>query len=131
MKIQKTTYQNTEDLEILKVKEYSSFEAFEQDEHRQDVDLVAIVNKPNGMVCADLITDCKMWQTAVNRFFKALAGDVRFDGWKECIEEAIKSGIWKEKETFDDKYTGGWFWKVEDLDDSFYICLNVPGEVNG
>ena len=62
---------------MLKVKEYSSFEAFEQDEHRQDVDLVAIVNKPNGMVCADLITDCKMWQTAVNRFFKALAGD----GW--------------------------------------------------
>lgn len=59
---------------MLKVKEYSSFEAFEQDEHRQDVDLVAIVNKPNGMVCADLITDCKMWQTAVNRFFKALAG---------------------------------------------------------
>lgn len=116
---------------MLKVKEYSSFEAFEQDEHRQDVDLIAIVNKPNGMVCADLITDCKMWQTAVNRFFKALAGDVRFDGWKECIEEAIKSGIWKEKETFDDKYTGGWFWKVEDLDDSFYICLNVPGEVNG
>lgn len=57
MKIQKTTYQNTEDLEMLKVKEYSSFEAFEQDEHRQDVDLVAIVNKPNGMVCADLITD--------------------------------------------------------------------------
>ena len=55
---------------MLKVKEYSSFEAFEQDEHRQDVDLVAIVNKPNGMVCADLITDCKMWQTAVNRFFK-------------------------------------------------------------
>lgn len=52
---------------MLKVKEYSSFEAFEQDEHRQDVDLVAIVNKPNGMVCADLITDCKMWQTAVNR----------------------------------------------------------------
>lgn len=116
---------------MLKVKEYSSFEAFEQDEHRQDVDLIAIVNKPNGMVCADLITDCKMWQTAVNRFFKALAGDVRFDGWKEYIEEAIKSGIWKEKETFDDKYTGGWFWKVEDLDDSFYICLNVPGEVNG
>lgn len=92
MKIQKTTYQNTEDLEMLKVKEYSSFEAFEQDEHRQDVDLVAIVNKPNGMVCADLITDCKMWQTAVNRFFKALVGDERFDGWQETIMECIKEG---------------------------------------
>ena len=83
---------------MLKVKEYSSFEAFEQDEHRQDVDLVAIVNKPNGMVCADLITDGKMWQTAVNRFFKALT---------------------------DGKYTGGYFWEVEDLDGRFYICLNV------
>lgn len=81
---------------MLKVKKYSSFEAFEQDEHRQDehrqdVDLVAIVNKPNGMVCADLITDCKMWQTAVNRFFKALAGDDRFDGWQETITECIKA----------------------------------------
>ena len=82
---------------MLKVKEYSSFEAFEQDEHRQDVDLVAIVNKPNGMVCADLITDCKMWQTAVNRFFKALAGDERFDGWQETITECIKGGFWQDK----------------------------------
>ena len=80
---------------MLKVKEYSSFEAFEQDEHRQDVDLVAIVNKPNGMVCADLITDCKMWQTAVNRFFKALAGSLpgghypfyRFRSWREILEK--------------------------------------------
>ena len=100
---------------MLKVKEYSSFEAFEQDEHRQDVDLVAIVNKPNGMVCADLITDCKMWQTAVNRFFKALAGDERFDGWQETITECIN-------------YTGGYFWEVEDLDGRFYICLNVVGK---
>lgn len=38
---------------MLNVKEYASFDKFEQDEHRQDVDLVAIVNKPNGMVCAD------------------------------------------------------------------------------
>lgn len=100
---------------MLKVKEYSSFEAFEQDEHRQDVDLVAIVNKPNGMVCADLITDCKMWQTAVNRFFKALAGDERFDGWQD-------------KALTDGKYTGGYFWEVEDLDGRFYICLNVVGK---
>lgn len=99
---------------MLKVKEYSSFEAFEQDEHRQDVDLVAIVNKPNGMVCADLITDCKMWQTAVNRFFKALAGDERFDGWQETITECIKEGFWQDKALTDGKYTGGYFWEVED-----------------
>lgn len=34
---------------MLNVKEYASFDKFEQDEHRQDVDLVAIVNKPQGM----------------------------------------------------------------------------------
>lgn len=113
---------------MLKVKEYSSFEAFEQDEHRQDVDLVAIVNKPNGMVCADLITDCKMWQTAVNRFFKALAGDERFDGWQETITECIKEGFWQDKALTDRKYTGGYFWEVEDLDGRFYICLNVVGK---
>ena len=43
---------------MLKVKEYANFDEFEKDAHKQDVDLVAIVNKPNGMVCADLITDC-------------------------------------------------------------------------
>lgn len=57
---------------MLKVKEYSSFEAFEQDEHRQDVDLVAIVNKPNGMVCADLITDCKR-STASSRLWPGMS----------------------------------------------------------
>ena len=113
---------------MLKVKEYSSFEAFEQDEHRQDVDLVAIVNKPNGMVCADLITDCKMWQTAVNRFFKALAGDERFDGWQETITECIKEGFWQDKALTDGKNTVGYFWEVEDLDGRFYICLNVVGK---
>ena len=38
---------------MLKVKEYANFDEFEKDAHKQDVDLVAIVNKPNGMVCAD------------------------------------------------------------------------------
>ena len=76
---------------MLKVKEYANLDEFEKDAHKQDVDLVAIVNKPNGMVFADLITACKMWQTAVNRFFKALAGDDRFDGWQETITECINA----------------------------------------
>ena len=125
---------------MLKVKEYSNFEAFEQDEHKQDVDLVAIVNKPNGMVCADLITDCKMWQTAVNRFFNALAEDERFDGWQETITESIKAEIEackrmemklngvRKREELNGRYTGGWYWEVEDLDGRFYIALNVPGK---
>lgn len=48
----------------MKVKEYADFGHYERDPHRQDVDLICIVGKPNGYVCADLITDCRRWQTA-------------------------------------------------------------------
>lgn len=48
----------------MKVKEYVDFAHFENDPHRQDVDLICIVGKPNGYVCADFITDCRRWQTA-------------------------------------------------------------------
>ena len=84
--------------------------------------------KPNCLVCADHITDCKMWQTAVNRFFKALAGDARFDGWQEAITKCIKEGFWQDKALTDGEYTGGYFWEVEDRDGRFYICLNVVGK---
>lgn len=47
----------------MKVKEYVDFDHYERDPHRQDVDLICIVGKPNGYVCADLITDCRRWQT--------------------------------------------------------------------
>ena len=81
---------------MLKVKEYSSFEAFEQDEHRQDVDLVAIVNKPNGMVCADLMhndlcVDTKMYDATLFDLWLAVSLERRralrifrfseFDSW--------------------------------------------------
>ena len=31
----------------------------------------------------------------------------------------------QDKALTDGKYTGGYFWEVEDLDGRFYICLNV------
>lgn len=37
----------------MKVKEYADFDHYERDPHRQDVDLICIVGKPNGYVCAD------------------------------------------------------------------------------
>ena len=51
--------------------------------------------------------------------------DKRFDGWQETITECIKEGFWQDKALTDGKYTGGYFWEVEDLDGRFYICLNV------
>lgn len=115
----------------MKVTEYKSFDEFEQDESRYEYEHVAIVNKPNGTVCADLMTECKRWKTAVNRFFSAIANDPRFEGWKECIIESIENGYWSDKETYwnettnKPEYRGGYFWEVEDNDGSFYICLNV------
>lgn len=114
----------------MKVKEYVDFDHYERDPHRQDVDLICIVGNPNGYVCADLITDCRRWQTAFRRFFNVLGSDPRFEGWDSTVYEAMLNGVWKDKEMVDDKYTGGWFWEVDDLDGRFYICLNVPGEVN-
>ena len=108
----------------MKVKEYVDFDHYERDPHRQDVDLICIVGKPNGYVCADFITDCRRWQTAFRRFFNVLGSDPRFEGWDSTVYEAMLNGVWKDKEMVDDKYT------VDDLDGRFYICLNVPGEVN-
>ena len=42
--------------------------------------------------------------------------------------ECIKEGFWQDKALTDGKYTGGYFWEVEDLDGRFYICLNVVGK---
>lgn len=114
----------------MKVKEYVNFDHYERDPHRQDVDLICIVGNPNGYVCADFITDCRRWQTAFRRFFNVLGSDPRFEGWDSTVYESMINGVWKDKEMVDDKYTGGWFWEVDDLDGRFYICLNVPGEVN-
>lgn len=116
----------------IKVKEYASMDEFlDVNDNQVSEEVVSIVNKPNGTVCADLITNCKYAETAVRRFFKALANDERFDGWKEWIEAQIAGGVFKDAETYwneeteKSEYHGGYFWEVEDNDGSFYICLNV------
>lgn len=113
----------------IKVKEYDSFHQYELDEHSSDYDLVAIVNF-NVRVCADLQTECKNWRTAVNRFFKALDGDSRFEGWKDSITGYVEGGIWKDHETDrEGNSTGGWSWGVEGNDGIWYIFLSVRREV--
>lgn len=115
----------------MKVMEFESFEKFEQCENKQDYEMVAIVhNAERNTVCADLITDCKSWKTAVKRFFKALENRPEFFDWKESIIESCENGYFSDKETYWDNekgfvYTGGYFWEVEDHDGSFYVCLNV------
>lgn len=111
---------------MLKVKEYRTMDDFEMDPDRMSHETVAVVNKADGYVCADVVTACKSWHTALDRFFKALANDPRFDGWKDTIEYGVKTLGWKDRETVNGQYTGGWFWEVENLGNgSWYISLNV------
>lgn len=85
--------------------------------------------------CADLITNCKNWKTAVRRFFKALEGDARFDGWEDVITESCENGyfhdvekIWN-VETLKSEYQGGWHWTVEAIgEDAYYVEVTVEAE---
>ena len=104
-------------------KEYKNFDEFENDRCAGNYELMAVVNNARfNTGCADLMTDCKNWRTAVRRCF---------DGWEECIIESIENGCWKDREAYWNsetgkyEYRGGWFYEVEDNDGSFYICLNV------
>ena len=115
----------------MKVMEFKNFDEFEQSEDKQDYEMVAIVhNEKFNSMCADLMTDCKRWRTAVERFFKALENYPAIYDWKETIIESCENGYFSDKETHWDNekgfvYTGGYFWEVEDHDGSFYVCLNV------
>ncbi|MEZ3438659.1 MAG: hypothetical protein K1W18_07245 [Oscillospiraceae bacterium] len=117
----------------MKVVEFESFEKFEESKVAGQSEVVAIVHRTcygRKQVCADLMTDCKHWRTAVNRFFKAIGNDERFDGWKEGIIESCEYGYFSDKETYwvDGKgsdYEGGYHWEVEDNDGSFYVELTV------
>lgn len=117
----------------MKVVEFKSFDEFEESGVAGRSDVVAIVNRTcygRKQVSADLMTDCKHWQTAVNRFFNALGDDERFDGWKADIIECCENGCFSDKETFwvdgeGSVYEGGYHWAVEDNEGSFYVELTV------
>lgn len=114
---------------MISVREYANFDDYEVScaagsGGRQEE--LAIVHKPHA-VCCDLTTRCRKWQTAVKRFFDALGDDARFDGWRQCIVECVENGCFQQKEInpLTNKYEGGWYWGIEDLDGSWYIYLNV------
>ena len=118
---------------MLKVVEFESFEAFEESGLSGKFEVVTIVkggSHGKKHVCADLMTECKSYKTAIRRFFKALEGDSRFDGWREGIEESCENGYFADKEQYWESgkglvYTGGYHWCVEDHDGSYYVELTV------
>lgn len=116
--------------EVIKMKRtFKSFDEYSEyyDNHEHKVNDVDVVEN-ELTVCADGEFECKSWKTAIRRFFKALADNVLFDGWKECLEECVDNGTWKEREEhYNGEYIiGGWHWGVESIDEShWYIELTV------
>lgn len=109
--------------------DYSKY--YDEHEHKMnDVDIV----ENELTVCADGEFECKSWKVALRRFFKALAGDTRFDGWDaQGLSESIGYGYWKDAATLYDRTTGecryipgGYHWSVEPtIDGCWYIELTV------
>lgn len=115
--------------------EFDSFDKYCESKMAKYDEVLSIVkggSHGKTRYCADLTTNCKCWQTAVRRFFKALAGDTRFEGWQDGITEACENGSFHEIETFwndttqRSEYQGGWHWTVEAVsEDLYYIELTV------
>lgn len=108
--------------------DYSEY--YDDHEHKMnDVDIV----ENELTVSADGEFECKSCKVAIRRFFKALAGDNRFDGWYECIRECVENGYYKEKATIYNHKTGreeyilgGYHWSVEPtIEDCWYVELTV------
>jgi len=119
----------------MKIRHFESFEDFENEEVvKGEYEVVDIVKNGNK-ICADLVTECKTYKTALNRFFKAIENESAFNGWKDCIFESCENGYFKEAETYwnsetcKSEYQGGWHYQVEQLDETlWYIELTVVVE---
>jgi len=112
----------------MKTMYFDNFDEFEKSQTAGQYEVVSIVkNEKYNTLCADLMTDCKSYKTAIKRFFKSLKDYPMFGGWEEQLLESCENGIWSAKETDEngEYYAGGWHYTVEDNDGSFYICVNT------
>jgi hypothetical protein len=116
----------------MKTMYFENFDKFEESETAVLYEVISIVkNETFNTMCADLMTDCKSYKTALNRFFKGLEGYPQFTEWKDALIETCENGCFSDsekywdEETFKYEYKGGWHYSIEDNDGSYYICLNV------
>lgn len=109
----------------MKVRHFNSFDNYELSiDNGYEIDVVDIVRYENR-VCADMLTFCKTWKTAVNRFFKAIENETEFDGWKDCIIESCNNGCFQDAECING-HCVGWHYQIEQHeDDMWYIELTV------
>lgn len=108
---------------------FASFEEFEKSTACGQAEAVTAIFE-NGWIKCDVMTECKTWKTAVNRFFKALDDIKALDGWKDCIVESCENGYFKDDDSRMADYSRNpftsFYWGVEALDDNlYYVFINV------
>lgn len=81
-------------------------------------------NDYNGTITADLYTECKKVDTAINRFFKALEGYYAFNEYKEGIIEDIKQDVFEEDAIKQESF----MFTIEENDGCYYISVTIPME---
>lgn len=60
---------------------FDNFDDFEESGVAGEYEVTAIVKKDHcNNLCADLMTECKSWKTAIRRFFKSLTDYPEFNG---------------------------------------------------
>ena len=107
-------------------RKFESFEDYEiyYGKHNHHEGITDIVEN-KYTVCADAEFACKTWKTAIKRFGKAIACDIRFDGWYEYMFECCENG--NDTETMNGEYA----WSVEPTIEGFWhIFLRVQNEHN-
>lgn len=80
---------------------FDNFDDFEESGVAGEYEVTAIVKKDHcNNLCADLMTECKSWKTAIRRFFKSLTDYPEFNGWQDGILESCENGYFSDKETY-------------------------------
>ena len=76
------------------------------------------VVKQDNKISADLMTKCKKYTTAINRFFKGLVNFPELQDYREDVTESCRSGY----STFR-CIESGFAFTVEQYEDLYYISL--------
>ena len=117
---------------MIKRRDYTSFDDFHESGTAGNWEELTFIRE-NGWKKADLLTECKSWKTAINRFFKAIGTDPDFEGWKECLEESCENGYFAMNDNLmadgsRNEYPS-WAYGLEPAGDyGWYIFLNVAEE---
>ena len=106
----------------MKVRFFDSMHEFELSETSGDYEEVSVVRE-NGWIKCDLMTECKRYQTALRRFFKAVENVPEIYRWRDSLEVSTEGGQFKGNDL--DTANPSFYWGVEDHDGLWYVYVNV------